>query len=189
MQIFFWKWVLSDNSFYFFFLFWPSRFVFLDVLSLLHFVPNRNLAAPFSPWFFCDILILFVSYWGLMEATFSSWILLSELSSAHTLLKELSGTHILKASNLIHKDSCIHYMQTLVLGENVVRQLCSLFWFFWLARFVSLDVLNPCFFVPYRNLAVPFSPLGVFFVISWFSLSVTGVLWRPRSHRGSCQVG
>ena len=31
--------------------------------------------------------------------------------------------------------------------------------------------------------------LGVIFVIYWFSLSSIGVLWRPYSRCGSCQVG
>ena len=38
-----WKGAVSDNYIYFFFFFWLTLFVFLDVLSLFHIVPYRNL--------------------------------------------------------------------------------------------------------------------------------------------------
>ena len=86
----------------------------LDVLRNFHIVPYRNLTV----WFFicchfCVISILFVSYWGPMEATFSLWI----LSSGLNCVREL------RASNLKHKDCCSHHLQTWFVEGNFVRQL------------------------------------------------------------------
>ena len=105
-------------------MFWQARFVFLEVLSLFHIVPYRNLAV----WFFicchfCVIWILFVSFWGPMEATFSSWILSSGLNCARKL----------RASSLKHQDCCSHHLKTWFVEGNVVRQLDSRFLSFWLA--------------------------------------------------------
>ena len=102
-----------------FFFFWLTRFVFFDVLSLFYIVPYRNLTV----WFFicchfCVISILYVSYWGPMEATFSSWVLPSRLNCAREL----------RTSNLNHKDCCSHHLQTWFVDGNVVRQLGLLLW-------------------------------------------------------------
>ena len=75
---------------------------------------------------FCAIAILFVSYWGPMEATFLSWILSNGLNCAREL----------RASNLKHKDYCSHLLQTWFVEGNVVRQLGIMVYFlksFWLA--------------------------------------------------------
>ena len=107
-----------------FFFFWLALFVFLDVLSLFDIVPYLNLVVWISNWcHFCDISIRFVSYWGPIEATFSSWILSSGLNCARELT----------ASSLKHQDCCSQHLQTWFVEGNVVRQLDSRFWSFWLA--------------------------------------------------------
>ena len=91
-----------------------------------------------------DISIKFVSYWVLLEATFSSWILSNGLYGAHNL----------RTSSLRHKDSCIHHIKTLFLEGSIVWQLCLLFLFFRLKRFISLDLSGLFYFVRYLNWAV-----------------------------------
>ena len=51
--------------------------------------------------------------WGPLEATFSSWILSSGLHC----------TCELRASNKKHRDCSFHHLQTLFLGDYIVRQL------------------------------------------------------------------
>ena len=95
-----------------FFFFWLTLLVFLDVLSLLDIVPYLNLVVWISSWcHLCDIWIKFVSFWGPMEATFSSWILSSKLS----------GTYNLRVLNMGNDDSRIHHMQTFFLERSLVR--------------------------------------------------------------------
>ena len=115
------------------FSFWLTRFVFLDVLCLFYIVLYRNLTV----WFFlcchfCVISILFISYWGPMEATFSSWILLSGLNCAREL----------RAYNLNQKDCCSHHLQTWFVEGNFVQQLSILFKSFWLAEKVENSRLS-----------------------------------------------
>ena len=103
--------------------FWLTLLVFLDVLSLFHVVPYRNLTV----WFFicchfCVISILFVSCWGPMEATFSSWILSSGLNCAREL----------RASNVKHRDCCSHHLPTWFVEGNISQQLDSRLLSFWL---------------------------------------------------------
>ena len=121
-NVFFWKGVLSDTYIYFLF-FWVTRFVFFDVLSMFHIAPFRNLPVWISPWcHFCVISILFVSFWGLMEATFSSWILSSGLNCAREL----------RVSSLKHQDCCSHHLQIWFVESNVVQQLDYHFLSFWI---------------------------------------------------------
>ena len=83
----FWKGaLLSDKYIYFFFLLLTPTFVSLDELSLFHFVPYRNLSVwLFICCHFCVFSILFVSYWGPMEAMLSSWVLSNGPFWAHKL--------------------------------------------------------------------------------------------------------
>ena len=76
---------LSDNFMYFF-PYWLTRSVFLDVLRLFYILRCRNRAVSNSvSYHFCGILILFSSFWGPVEATFLTWILSSGLSGAHNV--------------------------------------------------------------------------------------------------------
>ena len=101
-----------------FFFFWLTLLIFLDVLSLFHIVPYLKLVDWISNWcHFCDISIKFVSFWGPMEATFSTWILSSGLICAHEL----------RVSKLKHENSCFHHLQTWFVEGNVVRQLSTIF--------------------------------------------------------------
>ena len=129
----------------------------------------------------CEIANIesFPQIWRPMEATFS-WILSSGLSDAHKL----------RASNLKHKDSCFHYLQSLFVEGSLVRQrqLYLLVVFFWFARVVFFYVFGLFHFVQYLNRAIWHSMwcrfLDIFILLSGFV-----VLRRPRSRRGSCQMG
>ena len=98
------------------FFFWLTFFFFSDVSSFFHIVPYRNLTV----WFDCHfrvILILFVSYWGPMEATFSSWILSSGLNCAPEL----------RTSNFKHKDCLFPSRANLVCGKQRCSTTCIFF--------------------------------------------------------------
>ena len=128
------------------------------------------------------------SLWGPMEATFSSWTLSSGLIRAHKL----------RASNSKHMGSCFHHLQTLFVEGSLVRQLYLLFFLLLTHTFCRFRCIEP---FPYCSISesdclifhigiwlFDFS-FVVIFVLSRFCLSVNGVLWKPCSHRGSCQVG
>ena len=124
---------------------------------------------------FCDISILFVRYWGPMEATFLTWIMSNGLSCGYKL----------RASNLKHKVSCFHHPQTLFVEGGLVRQLFLLFFFLWLTNSVFLHVLSLFRIVLYRNLAdwfficCHFSVILILFVCFWGPMDATFSSWIP----------
>ena len=155
--------------------YWLTLFVFLDVLNFFQIVRNRNMNVLISSsCCFCDIWILFVGFWGLMEVMFSSWILLIELSGAHTL----------KTSRLKRRDSGFDHEQTFFVEGSISNNYIC---FFVTNTFCLFDMLNLSHIVPYRNLAVWILPYCLS-VISWFCSSVIGVLWWSHS-RGPCHIG
>ena len=72
--------------------------------------------------------------------------------------------------------------------ENIVWYFHLFFVFFRPTRLVFLDVLNLFHLVRYRKRAVWLS-IRFHFIDIFILFSSFGVLWRPRSCYGSCQVG
>ena len=90
---------------------------------------HRSWAVWISVWYyFCDISILFSSFWSLIEATFSSWI----------LSNGLSGVHNLRVSSIKHKDYCFPSSANFVEG-SIFRQLYVLSCF-WLTTWAGLKL-------------------------------------------------
>ena len=115
---------------------------------------------------------------GPLKTTFSSWI----------QLLGLSGARKVRASSLRHKNFCNRNIQTLFVEVSIVRQLYSLFGFFWLARFVFSDVWA---FSDLCDIWMGLIDLhcGVFFLKDRFCIAVLGVLWWLHSRPSSSQKG
>ena len=165
LQHFFWNGTLSHNFIYIMYPFVGQVFVFWENFSFPYTVRDcKN-------WIVSQIS-------GPLDDTFSSWI----------LSNEPSGSQILRVLSLRHKDSCIYHKQTIFLEGSIVQKLYLLFVCFWPPRFVFLNVLGLLYFVRYLNRAFWLSMWCRSFDISILLCSF-GVLWRPRSRHGSCQVG
>ena len=116
------------------------------------------------------------------------WVRVYGISLSRCLSDLSFCIHKLRASSLKHKGSCFHHLNTLFVEGVLLDIIYHFSYFFWSAHLVFLDVLSLFHLLRYRNRACWISIWCHFLDIS-ILFSSFGVLWRPRSHRGSSQVG
>ena len=133
-------------------------------------VPFRCMSASaylmFFLFSFLWICSLFVSYWGPMQAAFSSWISPSELFAAHNL----------ETARLKLTESCFHYWPTLFVEGSNIPQLCLLFSSSVQQILSFLDLSSLFYIARYRNLAdlvshwCLFGYISILLVSFWVSM-------------------